>query len=116
MRCASSVSEAEDAGLELPERIEALREQANAMQTCVDESRAAETPEALNAQLLARIAQLERELAKLQAKVDLARPTLSSVDEIARARRAVRDALVAQAAEPGEFLAVFDALVQAAGR
>ena len=31
------VGEAEDAGLELPALIEALREQADAMQTCVDE-------------------------------------------------------------------------------
>ena len=31
------VSEAEDGGLEMPALIEALREQADAMQTCVDE-------------------------------------------------------------------------------
>ena len=74
---------------------------------------AADTPEALNAELLARIVELERELAQLRAKRDLERPTLPSDDEIARARRAARDALVAQAAEPGEFLAVFDALVRA---
>ena len=77
---------------------------------------APETPEALNAQLLARIAQLERELGDLQTKADLARHDLPSVGEIARARRAALDALVAQAAEPSEFLAVFDALVQAARR
>ena len=36
---------------------------------------AADTPEALNAELLARIVELERELAELRAKADLARPT-----------------------------------------
>ena len=79
---------------------------------------AADTPEALNAELLARIVELERELAQLRAKRDLERPTLPSDDEIARARRAARDALVAQAAEhaTGEFLAVFDALVRAGRR
>ena len=60
---------------------------------------AADTPEALNAELLARIVELERELAQPRAKRDLERPTLPSDDEIARARRAARDALVAQAAE-----------------
>ena len=53
----------------------------------------------LNAELLARIVELERELAQPRAKRDLERPTLPSDDEIARARRAARDALVAQAAE-----------------
>ena len=54
---------------------------------------AADTPEALNAELLARIVELERELAQPRAKRDLERPTLPSDDEIARACRAARGAL-----------------------
>ena len=47
----------------------------------------ASTPEALNAQLLARIVELEREVAGLRARVAKGRPALPTIDDIGRVRR-----------------------------
>ena len=86
----------------------------------------ASTPEALNAQLLARIGELEREVADLRARVAKGRPALPSVDDIRRVRRAAHGALVTRARSltgthgmkaelvAADFLRVFDALLSAA--
>ena len=88
----------------------------------------ASTPEALNAQLMARIVELEREVADLRARVAKGRPALPSVDDIGRVRRAARGALVTRAQSltgangmkaqlvAADFLRVFDALAAAAKR
>ena len=88
----------------------------------------ASTPEALDAQLLARIVELEREVADLRARVAKGWPALPSVDDIGRVRRAARGALVTRAQSltgangmkaqlvAADFLRVFDALAAAAKR
>ena len=88
----------------------------------------ASTPEALNAQLLARIGELEREVADLRARVAEGKSALPSVDDMRRVRRAAHGAMVTRAQSlPGangmkaqlvaaDFLRVFDALAAAAKR
>ena len=82
----------------------------------------------LNAQLLARIVELEREVADLRARVAEGRPALPSVDDIRRVRRAARGTLVTRAQSltgangmkdqlvAADFLRVFDAWAAAAKR
>ena len=60
----------------------------------------ASTPEALNAQLLARIGELEREVADLRARVAKGKSALPSVDDIRRVRRAAHGAMVNARPEP----------------
>ena len=88
----------------------------------------ASTPEALNAQLLTRIGELEREVADLRARVAKGKSALPSVDDIRRVRRAAHGAMVTRAQSltgangmkaqlvAADFLRVFDALAAAAKR
>ena len=85
-----------------------------------------ETPEEINARLLGRVLDLERELAEMQTRVSMGKPELPSVDEIRRVRHAAYNALVAHARGldddnaattiAGDFLRVFNALLAAAKR
>ena len=89
---------------------------------------AAETPEELNAELLGRVALLEREVAELQARAGMGKPELPSGQDICRIRTAAHEALVARAvglegeaaskamAIAGDFLQLFDTLLLAAKR
>ena len=86
------------------------------------------TPEEINARLLGRVLELEREVAELQARVGMGKPEVPRSDKIRRVRTAAHEALVARSvglegeaaakamAIAGEFLQVFDALLLAAKR
>ena len=89
---------------------------------------APDTPEALNAELLARIVELETELVELRARSGMRKVELPSVGDIRRVRRAAHGALVTRAESltgvhgmkaelvAADFLRVFDALLAAAKR
>ena len=54
------------------------------------------TPEEINAQLLGRVLELERELAEMQARASMGRPDLPPGEDIRRIRTAAHEALVAR--------------------
>jgi hypothetical protein len=86
------------------------------------------TPEEINAQLLGRVLELERELAEMQARASMGRPDLPRGEDIRRIRTAAHEALVARSvglegeaaskamAIAGDFLQLFDTLLLAAKR
>ena len=88
----------------------------------------ADTPEEINARLLGRVLELERELAETQARAGMGRPDLPRGEDICRIRTAAHEALVARAvglegeaaskamAIAGEFLQLFDTLLLGAKR